>query len=191
MSPPPALNRVKVVLTATLFFFFESVYFFPVYSHWCCQVHVKKIKRNLFFAKVTGVQNRPFLPGGSGKWFILRKLPHPTRVIWRKFVSMTVRLGTSDTMCWLPGVIQLLKVKCRDLFLPFERCSWFSPHTRLQNMKISSARFLYRNLKGTKHTNLLIEWKPAVLGRALRHRWRTAGIDWVVSVISLTPLKNF
>ena len=45
--------------------------------------------------------------GGSGKWFILRKLPHPTRAIWRKFVSMTLRRDT----CWRHVLIAECRTK--------------------------------------------------------------------------------
>ena len=169
----------------------SSVHFWPAYSQWCRQVHVQKAKRNLFFWQSYGrSKTGNFCQGGSGKWFILRELPHPTRAIWRKFVSMTLRRNT----CWRHVLIAECRTTAKGKVKSGLHCvramfSWFSPHTRLQYLKISlsCASFLYRNVKGTKHT-INADW--AKTGSFGAHRWRTAGIDGVVPVVSLIPSRT-
>ena len=51
-------------------------------------------------------------------------------------------------------IVHVVKVKWSVAFIAFERWmfSWFSPHTRLQYLKISSTSFYCPTVKGTKHT---------------------------------------
>ena len=102
----------------------------------------KRLRELFILAKLWTFKIGHFCQGGSGKWFILRELPHPTCAIWRQFVSMTLRRDT----CWRHVLITerhtkgKVKPGLRCFREMFSRFSW-SPRTRLQYLKINSASF--------------------------------------------------
>ena len=156
----------------------------------------KSWEKSFFLAKLWTFKDWPFLPGGGGGGGG-QEIIYPERTSPSHTCDLTqVCIDDSQTWHMLTPCVDCRvstttkgKVK-RGLHCVRAMFSWFSPHTHLQYLKISSASFLYGNVK-EPNTKMLIERKPAVSGRALfKGRWRTAGIDGVVPVVSLTPLPS-